>query len=197
MRKPHNTILLLCALLFTNTIALNLPFSINLLETPTSTSSAANLTNSEKLLPHATATTGGRQACYPSDKPVPREAFLDCSQAIWKIPQNLTPVVFNASDFPAYFRYGGCTVTLTLAEQEKGSWWSVDWDATNLWFECQAKHPQTLRGASTYAGIHKRMFVRIWYEGLGNEAEGGVTARELGDDEVERENESNNLSEEG
>lgn len=85
-----------------------------------------------------------------------------------------------------HYEYGGCTVTLTLHEQDTGSWFNVEWMATNVWFGCQEIYPETLRGASTTVGTRGRMFVRIWYEGIGDEAEGGVTARQIGDDGVER-----------
>ena len=196
MRKPHKTILLLCALFSTNTIALVKPFSIDLLATPTSISSTANLTHSENLLPHTTATTVGAQTCYPSDVPVSLEAWRNCSRAIWQIPPDPSPTIFNTDDFPKHYRYGGCTVTLALADQEAGSWWQVEFVATHVWHACQNRYPRTLRGASTFVGNDDRMFVRIWYEGIGNVAEAAVTARQSGDDGVERENELNNMSEE-
>ena len=196
MRKPHTTILLVCALSFTNTIALDTPFSIDLLATPTSISSTANLTHSENLLPHTTATTVGAQNCYPSDVPVSEEAWRNCSQAIWQIPPDPSPRIFKPNEFPKHYRYGGCTVTLSLGDQDTGSWWQVEFMATHVWRTCQNLYPQTLRGASTFAGIDDRMFVRIWYEGIGNVAEAGVTARRIGDDGVEKENELSNMSEE-
>ena len=181
MRKPPKTILLVCTLFFTNTIALNLPFSIDLSPTPTSI---------------ATATTVGAQTCYPSDVPVSREAWRNCSHAIWQIPPDPSQTTFKTSEFPRHFRYGGCTVTLTLAEQDTGSWWNVELMTTNAWFGCQAMYPETLRGASLSAGTHERMFVRIWYEAIGNVAEDGLTAPQIGEDGVERENELSNMSEE-
>ncbi len=196
MRKPHKTILLVCTLFFTNTIALNIPFSIDLLPTSTSISSTATLKHSEQLLPHAIATTVGAQTCYPSDVPVSREAWRNCSHAIWQIPPDPSQTTFKTSEFPRHFRYGGCTVALTLAEQDTGSWWNVELMTTNAWFGCQAMYPETLRGASLSAGTHERMFVRIWYEAIGNVAEDGLTAPQIGEDGVERENDLSNMSEE-
>ena len=196
MRKPHKTILLVCTLFFTNAIALNLPFSIDLLAPSTSISSTANLTHSEKLLPQATATTVGAQACYSTNVPLSPEAWRSCCEAIWRIPSDLSQTTFKTSEFPRHYRYGSCTVTLTLPEQDTGTWWSVEWMAVNAWYYCRAVYPDTLRGASTYAGNHGKIFVRIWYEEIGNVAEGGVTAREIGDDGVERGNDLEDLSEE-
>ena len=197
MRNSHKAILLVCTLFFTNAVALRIPFSIDLLATPTSIPSTVNLAHSKNLLPHATATTVDKQFCYPSNVPISPEAWRNCSEAIWLIAPDPVIRIFDASDFPVQHRYGGCTVTLTLGEQDTGTWENVEWSATNVWLSCQNMYPETLRGASTSAGTHGKMFVRIWYEGSGNGAEDVVAARQIGDDGLERENERSNLSEEG
>ena len=197
MRRSHKTILVVCTLFFTNAVALKIPYSIDLLPTPTSIPSAVNLTHSENLLPHATATTVGAQNCYPSNVPVSYEAWRNCSEAIWLIPPDPIVRIFDKSDFPIYHKYGGCVVTLRLFEQDTGTWEDVEWSARNVWLSCQIMYPQTLMGASTLAGSHGKMFVRIWYEGSGSGVEGVVAARRIGDDGVERENELSDLSEEG
>ena len=185
MRKPYNTIVLAFTLFFTDIIALKASFSIDLLTTPTSISPAANLTHSESLIPHAAATTVGDQTCYPSNVPVSQEAFRNCSEAVWQIPPDPMPRTFHTSDFPHRYKYGGCTVTLTLAAKDTGTWFNVEWMATNAWFRCQKLYPRTLRGASTHAGTNGEMFVRIWYEGSEDGADGVVAARQIGDEGVE------------
>ena len=186
MRKPHKTILLICTLFFTDIIALNTSFSLDILTTATSITSAADVSHSGSLIPHATATTVGGENCYPSNVPVPKAAYRNCIDAVWQIPPDPVPTTFQISDFPRRYRHGGCTVTLTLAKKDTGSWWHVEWMATNAWLGCQLLYPQTLRGASTFAGTNGHMFVRIWYEGSESGTEGGVAARQIGDEGAER-----------
>ena len=192
MRKPHKTLLLVCTLFFTNTITLNLPSFTDLLGTPTSIGPTANLTNSENLLPHAPIK---KHACYPSHVPVAHDVGFNCTRAISQIPREGTPRMFDPDDFPVNFAYGGCTVRLTLLDKDNGTWWAVDLTAVYVWTTCKFMYPDTLRGATGFAGYHQRMFVRIWYEGPGNAAEDEVTAREIGGDGVERGNQLRNLSE--
>ena len=187
MRNSHKTILVVCTLFFTNAVALKLPFSIDLLPTPTSIRSNVNLTHSENLPPHATATTVGAQNCYPSNVPVSYEAVRNCSEAIWLIPRDPILRIFDKSAFPIKHKYGGCVVTLTLGEQDTGTWEDVEWSARTVWLSCQIQYPHTLRGASTFAGTYGKMFVRIWYEENGNGLEGVVAARQIGDDGLEGE----------
>ena len=197
MRKPPKSIALVWALLFTNTIALNLPFSTNQFDTPTSTNLTTNLTNLKYQLPPTPAMAVSESKCYASNVPVPRISRSACNRAIWQIPQDHTPIVFNPDEFPIRNTYEDCTVTLTLQENEMGSWYSVDWAATNLWFACQREYPDTLRGATGVAGFHGRIFVRIWYEKGGNLTDEGLTAREISEDGVERDDEDSVLSDEG
>ncbi len=199
MRKPHKTLLLSCTLFFTHTMALNLPLSIDVLAPPTSTSPTANVTNFEQPLPHAPTKTMGLNTCYPSTVPVSHDVWENCSRAISKIPQEDTPRIFETSDFPMSFEYGGCVVTLTLPKKDVGTWLGVDWAVVHLWMGCQTMYPRTLRGATGVAGFYGNMFVRVWYEGTGNAAESGVTAREIGEDGVERVKQfrTRNLIEEG
>ena len=197
MRKSHKIIALVCVLVVTNTIALNLPFSTNQLDTPTSTNLTINLTNLESQLPPAPVTAVNLNKCYPSNVPVPHSGRIACNYAIWQIPPDHTPITFKPSEFPIRNKYEDCTVTLTLHENEIGSWYSVDRAATNLWSACQAEYPETLRGATGTAGFHGRILVRIWYEKEGNGTDEGLSARGISEDEKERDEEVRGFSDEG
>ena len=197
MRKHHKIIALVCALGLTNTIALNLPFSINQFDTSTSTNLITNLTNLKYQIPPTPTTATGAHKCYSSNVPVPRISRSACNHAIWQIPQDHTPIVFEPSEFPIRNTYDDCTVTLTLHQKEMGSWYSVDWAATNLWWACQHEYPETLRGATGAAGFHGYIFVRIWYEKVGNVTDEGLTAREINEDGMERDDEGGGLSDQG
>lgn len=199
MRKSHKIGLLVWGLFFINdTIALNLPFSTNHLANPISTSPTTNLTNLELHIPNTTATTTvGARKCYPSNVHIPRTKRLHCNSAIWQFPQDHTAIEFDPSEFPIRHKYEDCTVTLTLDQEEIGSWYSVDWAATNLWLACQAEYPDTLRGATGVAGFHGRIFVRIWYEKEGDVTDEGLTAREISEGEMKRDDEGEGLSDEG
>ena len=197
MRKPDKIIALVCALVFTNTIALNLPFSTNQFDTPTSTNLTLNLTNLEYQLPPTPAKVVNANKCYSSNVPVPRISRVACNHAIWQLPQDPTPRTFEPSAFPIRKRYDDCIVTLALHEMEIGSWYSVDRSATNLWFACQREYPETLRGATGAAGFHGYIFVRIWYEKQGNVTDEGLTAREISEEGMERDEESGGLSDQG
>ena len=197
MRKPHKIIVLVCTLFFINTIALNRPFSVNELASPTSTNLTTNLTDLQQQLLHPTATKVGASHCYPTNTYTPRASHISCILAISQIPEDHTPRIFHPSMFPIRYKYRECTLTLTLHQKDMGDWYSVDAAATNLWFTCQEDYPGTLRGATGVAGFHGRMFVRIWFESERNVTDDGVTAREISDGGMERDDEVRFWSDEG
>ena len=197
MRKPHKIIVLVCALFFIGTIALNLPFSINEFATPTSTNLTTNLTDLEQQLLHPTATKLRAIHCYPFSISVPRSTFLSCSLAIWEMPRDEATILFNPRDFPIRYKYQECSVTLTLQKPDLGSWYGVHVAAANFWYACHEKHPDTLQGATGVAGHDGRIFIRIWFERAGNVTDDGVTAREISEGGIERDSEGGGLSYEG
>lgn len=197
MRKSQKIIGLVCTLFFIDIIALNLPFPINEVAVPISTNLTTNVTDLEQQLLHPTATKVGASHCYPTNIPVPKASYISCSLAIWKIPRDDTLRRFDPKDFPIRHKYEECSVTLTLPEKEIGSWTGVNLVATNLWFSCQEEYPHTLRGATGNAGYNGRMFIRIWVESEANVTDDRVTAREISEGGMKRDDEGRGLSDEG
>ena len=196
MRKSQKTIGLACTLFFVNIIALNLPLSINELASPIPTNRTTNVSALEQQILHPTATKVGASHCYPTNIPVPKASYISCSLAIWQIPRDDTPRLFQPEEFPIRHKYEECSVTLSLRRQDVGSWTDVDLVATNLWFSCQEEYPNTLRGATGVAGSYGRIFVRIWFEKKGNVTDDGVTARGISEGGLKGDDEGWGLSDE-